>query len=142
MTGGEPINFDFTPGPPKAEGDGEAGGERTEGEQAAGGDAAETGADAAALPAAGAAAETSIAPGTPAAGAATTLPHGAIPDFRQRDYPFATTSRFQRQAHEAMRPAPVSRRRRLAWGVMAAVGAVVFVVSVVIVLRAVDAVGH
>ena len=132
MTGGEPINFDFTPGPPKAEGDGEAGRERPEGELAPSGEAEDgTGVG-----------TTSTAPGPVAAGAAAALPPGAVPDFRHRDYPFATTSRFQRQAHEAMRPAPVSRRRRLAWGVMAAVGAVVFVVSVVIVLRAVDAVGH
>lgn len=133
MTGGEPINFDFTPGPPKAEGDGEAGGERVEREPASSGHAGtgtEAGTEAIDLP---------ILPGAvPAAGGAGAGQHGTIPDFRQRDYPFATTSRFQQQAYEAMRPAPASRGRRLAWGVMAAVGAVVFVVSVVVVLRAVD----
>lgn len=126
MGDGEPINFDFTPGPPKVEP-----------EAAAEPGDVKSQAEAAVLPVdAIAPAETAGASSEQRLPAVPALP--PIPDFRARDYPFAATSRFQRQAVETLGAQRASRGRRLAWGILAAVGAAVFVASTVIVLKFVD----
>ena len=126
MGDGEPINFDFTPGPPKVEPEAAAGPGDVKSQTEAGGSAED-----AIVPAeaAGASSEQRL-PAVPA------LP--PVPDFRARDYPFAATSRFQRQAVETLGAQRASRGRRLAWGILAAFGAAVFVASTVIVLKFVD----
>lgn len=126
MGDGEPINFDFTPGPPKVEPESVTEPGDVKSQTEAGGSAED-----AIVPAeaAGASSEQRL-PAVPA------LP--PIPDFRARDYPFAATSRFQRQAVETMGAQRASRGRRLAWGILAAFGAAAFVASTVVVLKFVD----
>lgn len=71
-------------------------------------------------------------------------PVGApITDFRTQSYPFAVTSRFQQGGFGDLHDAPrASHRRRLAWGILAAVGAVLFAASVVVVMQVIDRAMH
>ena len=130
MGDGEPINFDFTPGPPKVEPEAAAESRDEESQTEA-----------------GVSPEDAIAPAEPAGASSDrrlpTVPAlPPVPDFRARDYPFAATSRFQRQAVETMGAQRATRGQRLAWGILAAVGAALFVASTVVVLKFVDQVSR
>ena len=62
-----------------------------------------------------------------------------ITDFRTQSYPFATTSRFQQGGFSDPRTAGrASHGRRLTWGILAAVGAMLFAASVVVLMRVID----
>jgi len=82
-------------------------------------------------------------PHRPAGGVAVSAagaPAGApITDFRTQSYPFATTSRFQQGGFSDPQ---VTRRashgRRMTWGILAALGAVLFAASVVVLMRVID----
>jgi hypothetical protein len=78
-------------------------------------------------------------------------PSGAITDFRTREFPFAPggaalasqpfvmTSRFQQGGFGDPFARPrASRRRRLFWGVLAAIGAVLFAASVIVLFKVAD----
>jgi hypothetical protein len=82
-------------------------------------------------------------PHRPAAGgtaAAAGAPAGApITDFRTQSYPFATTSRFQQGGFSDPQMARrASHGRRMTWGILAALGAVLFAASVVVLMRVID----
>ncbi|MFM7798389.1 MAG: hypothetical protein ACKPBA_05330 [Planctomycetota bacterium] len=79
----------------------------------------------------------SAADGTAAAAGA---PAGApITDFRTQSYPFATTSRFQQGGFsDPQMPRRASHGRRMTWGILAALGAVLFAASVVVLMRVID----
>ena len=68
------------------------------------------------------------------------VPAGApITDFRTQSYPFAATSRFQQGGFGDPRTARrASHGRRLTWGILAAVGAMLFAASVVVLMRVID----
>lgn len=76
---------------------------------------------------------------------------GAITDFRTREFPFApggaalaaqpfaTTSRFQQGGFsDPLARPPASRRRRFFWGVLAAIGALLFAASVIVLFKVAD----
>ena len=71
---------------------------------------------------------------------APSVPAGTpITDFRTQSYPFATTSRFQQGGFSDPRTAGrASHGRRLTWGILAAVGAMLFAASVVVLMRVID----
>ena len=83
-----------------------------------------------------------IPPPPPASAADPGRPHpfGApITDFGTRAYPFATTSRFQQGGFsDPAAPARASHGQRLTWGILAALGAVLFAASVIVLMQALD----
>lgn len=76
----------------------------------------------------------------PVAPAVGQAPGGApIADFRTRSYPFAVTSRFQQGGFSDPRATPrASQGRRLTWGILAALGAVLFAASVIVLMQVLD----
>jgi len=81
--------------------------------------------------------------GVPAArgtAAAAGAPAGApITDFRTPAYPFATTSRFQQGGFsDPQMTRRASHGRRMTWGILAALGAMLFAASVVVLMRVID----
>lgn len=116
---GDPIDFDFSKDPPRHE------------PPVAGDDVTDSGAGAG----------PPMPPPIVAPGATVPVaPAGApVTDFRTQSYPFAVTSRFQQGGFSDPHAAPrASHRRRLAWGILAAVGAVLFAASVIVVMQVID----
>lgn len=79
-------------------------------------------------------------PAARVAAAAAGAPAGApITDFRTQSYPFATTSRFQQGGFsDPQMTRRASHGRRMTWGILAALGAVLFAASVVVLMRVID----
>ena len=136
----EPINFDFDP--ESADGRMDASG-TVPGDHAGGpAGAADAGAHGAPTDAgaAGRALDLPPIPGSPGAPTAATRAGAAgtaaVPDFRAASHPFAMQSRFQAQGMPAA--PPVGRRQKLLYGILCAMLAVMFVIVVVLALRAAD----
>lgn len=91
-------------------------------------------------PAPGAAPAVPAGAGSGPAATVPAVPAGApITDFRTQSYPFSVTSRFQEGGFSDLRSTRrASQGLRLTWGVLAALGAVLFVASVIILLQVLD----